>query len=224
MATLLRSIEGVFLDITLSQPGILPRSWWLSLARNLPLYFLDSTFGGKIPGHRKNNPFPGSENEFPLSTMRFSRTKKKRFKKCPEIRLAFFYSVATKLGAGVQIYFTTKKCKLCYSDLWVLLEGFSWVSSARNQRSKDNNFYVICHAFLRTAQCASFVHAALTTGSRRIPNSASNGQNCPDFISNTLYIIHITNIVVLYTFVLKRMYKNTYTMVCHTAKTKCRKF
>jgi hypothetical protein len=147
LATLLRSIEGVFLDIPLTHPGILSRSWWLSLARNLPLYFLDSTFGGKIPGHRKNNPFPGSENEFPLSTMRFSRTKKKRFKKCPEIRLAFFYSVATKLGAGVQIYFTTKKCKLCYSDLWVLLEGFSWVSSARNQRSKDNNFYVICHAF-----------------------------------------------------------------------------
>jgi hypothetical protein len=132
--------------------------------------------------------------------------------------------MAKKLGAGIQIYFTTKKCKLCYSDLWVLLEGFSWVSSAKNQRSKDNNFYVICHAFLRTVQCASFVHAELTTGSLRIPNSASIGQNCLDFISNTLYIRYITNIVVLHAFLLKRMYKNTYTMVCHTAKTKCRKF
>jgi hypothetical protein len=116
MATLLRSIEGVFLDITLSQPGILPRSWWLSLARNLPLYFLDSTFGGKIPGHRKNNPFPGSENEFPLSTMRFSRTKKKRLKKCPEIRLAFF-TVWRRSSVPVLINILPLKCASCITAI-----------------------------------------------------------------------------------------------------------
>ncbi len=91
--------------------------WWLSLARNLPLYFLNSTFGGKIPGHRKNNPFPGSENEFPLSTMRFSRTKKKRFKKCPEIRFAFF-TVWRRSSVPELIYILPLKSASCVSAIY----------------------------------------------------------------------------------------------------------
>ncbi len=50
-------VKREFLDIPLSEPGILRRYLWLSLAKNLSLNFLDSTFGGKFKDKERKNSF-----------------------------------------------------------------------------------------------------------------------------------------------------------------------
>jgi hypothetical protein len=93
MATMPRSTEGVFLDISLPQPGILLRSLWLSLARNLPLNILEGTFGGNFKMEKEKILSWFSANKFLLSANGFSRIKKKWMVKKSKNSIDFFYSV-----------------------------------------------------------------------------------------------------------------------------------
>jgi hypothetical protein len=79
------SQSGVFLDSPVPQPVIHPRSWWLSLTRNLTLNFLDSLFGEKILRCREKKSFLGSDSMFSLSAMGFFQNQEERVKQFQEL-------------------------------------------------------------------------------------------------------------------------------------------
>jgi hypothetical protein len=91
LATLPRSTEGVFLDISLPQPGILPRSWWLSLARNIPLHILESTLRGNFKTE-KEKILSGWCKQISATSKWFFQNQEEMVKKSKN-SINFFYSV-----------------------------------------------------------------------------------------------------------------------------------